>query len=71
MRAKKLVLIDDNMREVSKEEKEPTTLWGKPWTHGADVMATWKRHGFRPPTEYRNDYRFKINREAGDDHLRS
>jgi hypothetical protein len=68
MKAKKLVLIDDSMRSVPKKEKEPTTLWGRPWTHGADVMTTWKKHGFRPPTEYRNDYRFKINREAGDDH---
>lgn len=67
MKAKKLVLIDDTMRTAPKEE-EQKTLWGKPWTHGADVMATWKRHGFRPPTEYRNDYRFAINREAGDDH---
>ena len=65
MRAKKLVLIDDTMREVSKEEKEPTTLWGKPWTHGADVMATFKRFGFKPPTEYRNDFRFRVNREGG------
>lgn len=64
MKPKKLVLIDDTMRAVPKQDKEPTTLWGKPWTHGADVMATWKRHGFRPPTEYRNDYRFKINREG-------
>jgi hypothetical protein len=34
------------------------------WTTGADVMKTWKRHGFRPPTEYRNDYFFKKNREG-------
>ena len=64
MKPKKLILIDDTMRAAPKQEKEPTMLWGKPWTHGADVMATWKRHGFRPPTEYRNDYRFKINREG-------
>ncbi len=64
MNPKKLILIDDTMRQVLKQEKEPTMLWGKPWAHGADVMATWKRHGFRPPTEYRNDYRFKINREG-------
>lgn len=30
---------------------------------GADVMATWRKHGFVPPTEYRNDYLFKKNRE--------
>jgi len=27
-------------------------------------MKTFKRHGFVPPTEYRDDYLFKINREA-------
>lgn len=34
------------------------------FTKGADVMRTWKRYGFVPPTEYRNDYQFKINREG-------
>jgi hypothetical protein len=34
------------------------------WTVGSDVMATWRKHGFVPPTEYRNDYLFKLNREA-------
>lgn len=34
------------------------------WTTGADVMATWRKHGYVPPTEYRNDYLFKLNREA-------
>jgi len=33
------------------------------WTRGADVMKTFKRYGFIPPTEYRDDYLFKINRE--------
>jgi len=33
------------------------------WTKGADVMKTFKRHGFVPPTEYRNDYLFKKNRD--------
>ena len=27
-------------------------------------MKTWKRHGFVPPTEYRDDYFFKKNREG-------
>jgi len=31
---------------------------------GADVMKTFKRFGFVPPTEYRDDFLFKINREA-------
>lgn len=34
------------------------------WTTGADVMATWRKHGYVPPTEYRNDYLFKLNRDA-------
>lgn len=34
------------------------------WTTGADVLATWRKHGFVPPTEYREDYLFKLNREA-------
>jgi hypothetical protein len=34
------------------------------WTSGADVLRTWKKHGFVPPTEYREDYLFKLNREA-------
>jgi len=33
------------------------------WTRGADVMKTFKRYGFVPPTEYRDDFLFKINRE--------
>jgi hypothetical protein len=62
---KKLVLIAD-MTPAPKQEDTYTTPWGKVWTHGADVMTTWRRHGFVPPTEYRNDYRFKINRECGE-----
>ena len=34
------------------------------YTGGSDVMKTFKRYGFVPPTEYRDDYLFKINREA-------
>ena len=37
------------------------------WTRGADVMATWRRYGFVPPSEYREDYFFKINRERTND----
>ena len=33
------------------------------WTRGADVMKTFKRYRFVPPTEYRDDFLFKINRE--------
>ena len=61
---KKLMLVTD-MVPVEKESETHTTPWGKVWTRGADVMGTWKRHGFVPPTEVRDDYFFKINREGG------
>ena len=54
------------LRLIETQEKAEESLWGRPWTRGADVMATWKRFGFRPPTEYRNDFLFKLNREAGE-----
>jgi hypothetical protein len=34
------------------------------YTGGSDVMKTFKRHGFVPPSEYRDDYLFKLNRET-------
>jgi hypothetical protein len=34
------------------------------YASGSDVMRTFKRYGFVPPSEYRDDYLFKINREA-------
>lgn len=34
------------------------------WTAGSDVQKVWRKHGWTPPTEYRNDYLFKLNREA-------
>ena len=34
------------------------------WTAGSDVQKVWRKHGWIPPTEYRNDYLFKLNREA-------
>ena len=37
------------------------------YTKGADVMKTFKRHGFVPPTEYRDDFLFKKNREMSDE----
>lgn len=57
--------------EVVKEEKPiqrpPMALDSNSkfvYTGGSDVMARWKRYGFVPPSEVRNDYLFKINREA-------
>lgn len=34
------------------------------YTPGADVQALWRKYGWVPPSEYRNDYLFKTNREA-------
>ncbi len=34
------------------------------FTAGSNVQAVWKRYGWTPPTDYRNDYLFKHNREA-------
>lgn len=33
------------------------------YASGANVMATWRKYGFVPPTEYRDDYMFGKNRE--------
>jgi hypothetical protein len=33
------------------------------YTGGSDVLKTFKKFGFVPPTEYRNYYLFKLNRE--------
>ncbi len=64
MTRKKLALVED-LRPAPMERETHTTPWGKVWTRGADVMGTWRRHGFVPPTETRDDYFFKINREGG------
>lgn len=50
--------------EVKQPQEEYVTPWGKVWTRGADVLTTWRRYGFVPPSEYRNDFLFKINREG-------
>jgi hypothetical protein len=37
------------------------------YSNGSDVMKTFKRYGFVPPSEYRNDYLFKKNREMNNE----
>ena len=46
---------------------DPKSLWGRPWTRGADVQSVWRRYGWVPPTEYRTDWLFGKNREVVDD----
>jgi len=53
---------DENLTNVRKR-----TLIGEPkstfvYTSGADVMATFRKHGFVPPSEVRTDYLFGSNR---------
>lgn len=64
VKTSRFVLVAD-MVPAPVERNTYEAPWGKVWTHGSDVMATWRRHGFVPPTEVRNDYLFKINREGG------
>ena len=33
------------------------------YTPGGNVQATWRKYGWVPPSEYRDDYLFKTNRE--------
>lgn len=39
---------------------------GFKYTPGGNVQAIWRKYGWVPPTEYRNDYLFKHNRENTD-----
>lgn len=34
---------------------------------GADVLKLWRHYGFVPPSEHREDYLFKKNREKCDE----
>ena len=34
------------------------------YTPGGNVQSVWKKYGWVPPTEYRDDYLFKQNRDA-------
>ena len=34
------------------------------FTSGGNVQAIWKKYGWTPPSDYREDYLFKYNREA-------
>lgn len=34
------------------------------YTPGGNVQGVWRKYGWVPPSEYRNDYLFKTNREV-------
>ena len=57
--------------DTIRQEPKPSMVLDKNskfvYKRGSDVMKTFKKYGFVPPTEYRNDYLFKKNREAGNE----
>ena len=57
--------------DTVKQEPKPSMVLDKNskfvYKRGSDVMKTFKKYGFVPPSEYRNDYLFKKNREAGNE----
>lgn len=59
---KKLKIVEPVALKVTR----PGTLFDPSFVYmkGSDVMRTWKRYGFIPPSEYRNDFEFKKNREG-------
>ena len=55
-------------KEVTEDKpKRPPLMMEKNskfvYKRGADVQAVWRNYGWTPPTEYRDDYLFKKNRE--------
>ena len=58
------------VEDTVKEKKLPLAIDKKSkfvYSKGSDVMKTFKRHGFVPPSEYREDYLFKKNREMNNE----
>jgi hypothetical protein len=57
--------------EITEQPKRPPMMIERGsrfvYTKGSDVMKIFKRYGFVPPTEYRNDYLFKKNREMNNE----
>jgi hypothetical protein len=64
---KKKLSVVSAVNKVKEERKLPMMIDKDSkfvYTGGSDVMKTFKQYGFVPPSEYRNDYLFKLNREA-------
>jgi hypothetical protein len=64
---RKLRAIDNEIKQEHKQDMAIDRNSKFVWTAGADVMNTFKKFGFIPPSEYRNDYLFKKNREIKDE----
>jgi hypothetical protein len=50
--------------DVYQHERHINPLDNFKWTSGANVQAKWRKYGWVPPTETREDYLFKRNREG-------
>jgi hypothetical protein len=50
--------------DVYQGERHINPLDNFKWTSGADVQAKWRKQGWVPPTEVREDFLFKRNREG-------
>jgi hypothetical protein len=61
---KKKLRVVDRIKEERKQAMATDTNSKFVYTGGADVLKTFKKFGFVPPTEYREDYLFKFNRDA-------
>ena len=72
---KKLALVKPAFKPRSTPAPQPQMPPWKPWIRGSDVLTTWRgvvinrRTGerWRPPSEYRNDWYFRMNREASEE----
>jgi hypothetical protein len=66
---RRLMAVDDRKKELTPPPPAYAVDTDSKfiWTTGADVMKTFRRHGFVPPSEVRNDYLFKKNRELKDE----
>ena len=60
----KVVGVDRLVIPDVEHERHINPLDNFRWTSGADVQAVWRKYGWVPPSETRNDYLFKNNREA-------
>lgn len=49
--------------QSSRSEVKYLTDKGFKYTPGGNVQSVWRKYGWVPPSEYRNDYLFKQNRE--------